>query len=210
MEKNTFHFISNEISFKDEEKLCELVSSLKNKNIILDIGCGHGDFLIKRTSIDRESLFIGIEISRKRTFKTSERLKKRGIENYKVINGDGEFILKTCFLDNSVNEINVLFPDPWLKKDQWKNRIFKPSFIIQAIRVLKEKGKIFFVTDVREYAEEVYNLLKDFKELKNCYTRPIEVNIYPELSTLFFVKMSPLRAINYICFEKISDFKLSE
>ena len=200
MEKNTFPHIKNEISFRDPGNF---LLSIKNRNVILDIGCGHGDFLIKRTESDKESIFIGIEISRKRAFKTSERLNKRKIENYRIINGDGELILKICFPDNSVNEANVLFPDPWLKKHQWKNRIFKPSFIIQLIRILKRNGKIFFATDIREYAEEVYNLLKDFKELKNIYFNPIEVNLYPDFPTLFFNKMSPVRPINYLHFKKI-------
>ncbi|MGC8764486.1 MAG: tRNA (guanosine(46)-N7)-methyltransferase TrmB [Brevinematia bacterium] len=203
MEKNTFPFIKNEISPKNIDSLRDFLLDIEKKKVVLDIGCGHGDFLIRCTLNDKETLFVGIEISRKRAFKTSERLNKRGIENYRVINGDGEFILKTCFPDSSIDEINVLFPDPWLKKHQWKNRIFKPSFIIQLIRVLKNNGEIFFATDVREYAEEVYSLLREFKELKNKYSNPFEVDIYPDFPTLFFKKMSPLRPINYICFKKI-------
>ncbi len=202
MEKNTFPNIKNELQIKEED-LKEIFSLSQTKKIILDIGCGHGDYLIDRTKSDKESLFIGIEISRKRTFKTSERLAKRNIENYRVINGEGESILKLFFPSNSIDEANILFPDPWLKKQQWKNRIFKPSFVIQLIRILKSGGKIFFTSDIREYALEVYNLLSQFKELKNTFTNPIEVNIYPNFPTLFFNKMSKERPINYICFEKL-------
>ncbi len=199
MEKNTFPFIKNELSFKKEADILEL--SKANK-IVLDIGCGHGDYLIERTKNDKETLFVGIEISRKRVFKTSERLAKRNIPNYRVIQGDGEFILKMFFKENSVDEANILFPDPWLKKKQWKNRIFKPSFLIQLIRVLKPQGKIFFASDVREYANEVLKLLLSFKELKSDFKNPIEVNIYDNFPTLFFNKMSKERPINYISFSK--------
>ena len=199
MEKNTFPLIKNEVCFKDIHIFTTL---LQNRKVILDVGCGHGDFLINKTAIDKESLYIGIEISRKRTFKTSERLAKRNVKNYRVINGDGELILKTFFQENSVDEIYILFPDPWLKKQQWKNRIFKPSFLIQVIRILKQNGIIFFATDIEEYAQEVYELLSSFKEIKNVFENHIEKNIFSEFPTLFFNKMSPLRPINYICFKK--------
>ncbi len=202
MVKNTFPNIKNELKL-NEENLREIKFLSKEKKIIIDIGCGHGDYLIDKTNNDKENLFIGIEISRKRTYKTSERLAKRNIKNYRVINGDGEQILKTFFPDDSIYEANILFPDPWLKKQQWKNRIFKPSFVIQLIRTLKINGKIFFASDIREYALEVYNLLSKFKEIKNSYNNPIEIDIYPNFPTLFFNKMSKERPINYICFEKL-------
>jgi tRNA G46 methylase TrmB len=97
----------------------------------------------------------------------------------------------------------VNFPDPWLRTRQWKNRIFKPSFLIQSIRILKKGGTFNFVTDVKEYAENAAKLLNDFPMIENNYNNLIESNIFENFPTLFYRKMSPLRDINYLSFKKL-------
>ncbi len=202
MVKNTFPDIYQEIRVGDSFSLKEFQKKITKKHVIIDMGCGHGDFLIERTQEHPDHYFVGIEISRKRVFKTSHRLSKRNIKNFAVIDSEGELALKLLFPDNSVDEIHINFPDPWLRKRQWKNRIFKPSFLIQAVRVLKSNGSLYFVTDVREYAEQVGTLLSEFPLLKNNYDNLIEINIYDGFPTLFYRKMSPLRDINYLNFIK--------
>ena len=68
---------------------------------MVDVGCGHGDFLLNRVFKEPETLFIGIEIARKRANKASHRLFKRHIENYRVIrSGRGacaEVSVSRCF-----------------------------------------------------------------------------------------------------------------
>lgn len=202
MERNTFPDIPNEINLYNGLDIQRLHSILQSQEIILDIGCGHGDFLIEQTVKFPSKYFIGIEISRKRAFKTSARLWKRNIRNFAVIDGEGETAIKLLFPENSVDEIHINFPDPWLRKRQWKNRIFKPSFLIQIIRVLKPCGRLDFVTDVAEYAQHVCGILKEFPHLKNNQENWIEKNKYERFPTLFYRKMSPLRDINYISVSK--------
>jgi tRNA (guanine-N7-)-methyltransferase len=143
-----------------------------------------------------------VEISRKRAYKTSVRLTKRNIKNFALLDSDGELALKLLLPENSINEIHINFPDPWLRKRQWKKRIFKPSFLIQIIRVLKREGTLNLVTDVGEYATEAALLLSGFPQLKNNYDKLIVSNLYRSFPTLFYRKMSPLRDINYLSFKK--------
>jgi tRNA (guanine-N(7)-)-methyltransferase len=205
MPRNTFQNIPKEIPIRDENSILEFLEILHQKYIVIDMGCGHGDFMIRETQDYPDKHFIGIEISRKRVFKTSSRLAKRNINNYGVIDGDGELALKLIFPEASVNEIHINFPDPWLRKRQWKNRIFKPSFLVQIIRVLKTGGRLHFVTDVEEYSLQVAEILQTLPYLANVHRNIIEKNLYDEFPTLFYKKMSPLRDINYICFEKVTD-----
>lgn len=201
-QRNTFPDIPHEISIYNGDSLKEFLSSLGSRKIVVDMGCGHGDFLLEHTVQNPDKLFIGIELSRKRTAKTSERLKKRDIPNFAVIHSDGELALKCFFPDNSVDELNINFPDPWLRKRQWKNRILRPSFLIQALRVLKTGGLLNFVTDVEEYALHTAGILENFPGLKNCYGKTIEKNLFGSFPTLFYQKMSPIRDIHYISFSK--------
>ena len=202
MEKNRFEGIPNEIALFDPlfPKL------LSGRRVVVDVGCGHGDFLLNRVFKEPETLFIGIEIARKRANKASHRLFKRHIENYRVIAQDGELALKCLFPDASADEIHINFPEPWQKDRQWKNRIVSPLMLIQIVRILKMGGVFNFVTDVAEYAEAVSDLLTQFTDwIANNYDEPIKRNLHPDFPTLFFQKMSPLRDVNYLSVRKIAE-----
>lgn len=205
-ERNTFPDIPREISVYDAASLSGFRSGIAGKKTVIDMGCGHGDFLLEHTVQNPDTTYIGIEISRKRTAKTSSRLQKRDIRNYRVIHSDGELALQCFFPGNSVDELNVNFPDPWLRKRQWKNRILRPSFLIQVLRVLKPGGLLNFVTDVEEYALHTAGILERFPGLKNCYGNTIEKNLFGSFPTLFYRKMSPVRDIHYISFAKLPGF----
>jgi tRNA (guanine-N7-)-methyltransferase len=209
MERNTFPIIPHEVSLKDEMSIQQMHDTLSKKVSVIDMGSGHGDFLIARAREYPEKFFIGIEVSRKRVFKTASRLVKRNIGNFSLIASEGEFALKSFFKNDSIDEIHINFPDPWLRKRQWKNRIFKPSFLIQAIRILKKEGSLYFVTDVEEYAEHTAGILKNFPFLQNDYKKLMEKNIYESFPTLFYQKMSPLRDIHYLKFKKTAQISLN-
>lgn len=201
MEKNRFLHIEHEVkSLSPSYEAWR--EDIQGKEIVLDMGCGHGDFLIEKTEQYPERFFVGIEISRKRTAKTSHRLFKRGRQNYAVIHGDGEWVLKTFFPSKSVSEIHINFPDPWLRKRHWKNRLLRPSFVLQVIRVLRVGGRVFFVSDVEEYARYAVEVFRQFQWLHSVYPQGVVQNLYERFPTLFYQKMSPLRPINYVCFEK--------
>jgi tRNA (guanine-N7-)-methyltransferase len=199
MERNRFLDIPREIKVEEAEAFADFI---KGRTVAVDMGCGHGDFLIEFCKDYPGKLFVGIEISRKRTHKTAHRLAKRGFSNFRVISAPGEIALKLFFPDNSVDELHINFPDPWLRSRQWKNRILKPSFVIDIIRVLKPDGELNFVSDVEEYALYASSLISRFPNFKNAYDTPVKKNIYDSFPTLFYRKMSPLRDINYVKFVK--------
>lgn len=170
--------------------------------IYLDIGCGHGDYLLSRCPEDPEILWIGIDVSHKRISKTYHRLKKTNITNFRLFHTDAQTGL-AMMPAYSIEEINVNFPDPWLKTKQWKNRLFKPSLIADILRVLKSEGSLSFVTDIQEYAEHVAQQLELFPQWRSLYQPAIQVNLFQTFPTLFYRKMSPLRPICYLRFKKI-------
>ncbi len=194
--KNIFQDIPNEV-FPDSPNFWEL---LQDRFVEVDMGCGHGDFMLEFAPKYPERLFVGVEVARKRVFKTSNRLHKRGIENYRVVYGDGALILNQLFPNQSVDVLHINFPDPWLRKKQWKNRILKPSFLMDVHRVLKPRGKLNFVSDVEEYALYVADLIEGYPFFRSNYKQPVMKNLYESFPTLFYRKMSPLRSINYLSY----------
>ncbi len=172
-----------------------------DRPVVIDMGCGHGDYMLAHCPDDREVFWIGVDISRKRAIKTEKRLLRAGNDNFILFADDGQDVL-SVLPSNSVDTIHINFPDPWLRDRQWKNRLFRPSFVADIVRVLKTGGTLSFVTDIREYADSVAEILELYPQWESLFDPIVKENIFESFPTLFYRKMSPLRPISYIKFQK--------
>jgi len=189
--------------YTSNDDLLILLKPLINEKIIIDMGCGHGDYMLEHCPKDKLINWIGIDISCKRAKKTLKRLVNENNQNFIIFADDGQKILLNL-PDNCIDTIHINFPDPWLKDRQWKNRLFRPSFVIDMIRVLKPQGQLYFVTDIKEYANSVARILSLFPQWKSQYTPIVQENLFENFPTLFYKKMSLLRPISYLSFYNIS------
>ncbi len=48
--------------------------------------------------------------------------------------------------------IDLLYPDPWPKRRQWKRRFVQDDTLIRLARILKSGGELRFATDIAGYA----------------------------------------------------------
>lgn len=194
---------NHEKIFLANDDISVILNEYTNEKIVIDMGCGHGDYMLAHCSKDKNIQWIGIDISRKRAIKTENRLLKANNSNFIIFADDGQDVLMNL-PDNCISTIHINFPDPWLRERQWKNRLFRPSFVVDMIRVLKPQGQLSFVTDIREYAESVANILSLFPQWTSEFTPIVQENIFENFPTLFYRKMSVLRPISYLLFTKIS------
>lgn len=198
-ETNLFTDIPGEVTADDES----FAGLLAGRRVVVDMGCGHGDFLLEFAPRNPDTLYIGVEIWRKRAHKTGERLAKRGLENFRVIVGSGDSVLKAFFPDGSVDELHVNFPEPWLRERYFKHRIWRPSFLLETLRVLKSGGIANLVTDIEEYAVLGAEVIGRIPGFVNNYDEPVKTNLYETFPTLFYRKMSVVRNIHYVSFKKV-------
>lgn len=199
--RSVYPHIPNELNVDDPQ----FPKEITKHNIVLDIGCGSGSFMVEYVPKFPDKLYIGIEIWRKRAHKTAERLAKRGLDNFRVVAASAERAFKSLFPAESVDEAHINFPTPWLRERQWKNRLLKPSLLINLYRILKPNGTLNFVTDVDYYAEEAASFIARFPGFVSNYDPVIQLNLYPKYPTLFFEKMSPVSDIHYLSFRKDID-----
>ncbi|MGL4388051.1 MAG: tRNA (guanine(46)-N(7))-methyltransferase TrmB [Brevinema sp.] len=190
--------------FTVEDQVQDMFESFSNQKIAIDMGCGHGDYMLMHCPKDRSVQWIGVDISRKRAVKTENRLLREGNDNFILFADDGQDVL-SIMPQNYADIIHINFPDPWLRDRQWKNRLFRPSFVSDILRVLKPKGQLSFVTDIREYADSVAQILAQYPNWLSVYDPVVQENIFESFPTLFYRKMSPLRPIAYLLFEKKSN-----
>ncbi len=168
--------------------------------LILDLGCGAGNFLRDYASISKQSNFIGFELRYKRLVKGAIKLKKRNLFNVKLVQARAEDI-DLWFSDRKVDEIYINFPDPWPKKRHHKHRLMSVAFMDKVRKILDaENGFLVFKTDHKEYFDSVVALFQqqvtEFKiiersdDLHNSEFN--EHNIYTEFESLFKGKGYPV------------------
>ncbi|NQU64766.1 MAG: tRNA (guanosine(46)-N7)-methyltransferase TrmB [SAR324 cluster bacterium] len=121
-----------------------------SRPIIVDLGCGAGNFLRDYALSAPEVDFFGFELRYKRLVKGALKFKKRNLANVRLIQARAEDIA-LWFPPGSIREININFPDPWAKKKQLKHRLITPDFLTVLKGLLEEDGQFVFKTDHQDY-----------------------------------------------------------
>lgn len=126
--------------------------------LIVDIGFGDGELLVATAEDHAESNFIGIEVYDAGIGHCLKLIEKRKVNNLKLISGDAVEVMKFGITDNSINQINLFFPDPWPKKRHHKRRIINNEFILLMSKKLAENGMVNISTDWEDYADQIDDL----------------------------------------------------
>lgn len=101
----------------------------KNNNpIILELGCGKGEYTIELSRIFKNNNFIGIDIKGARMWKGAKIANDNSYSNVAFLRTRVEF-LEHFFGSDEVSEIWLTFPDPFMKKKMSKRRLTSPQFL---------------------------------------------------------------------------------
>lgn len=115
-----------------------------NHPIILELGCGKGEYTVGLARKFPEKNFIGIDIKGARMWKGATRTQEEKITNAAFVRTHVE-LLRHFFAEGEVSEIWITFPDPQMKKTN--KRLTSTRFINEYSRVLKEGGIVHLKTD---------------------------------------------------------------
>jgi tRNA (guanine-N7-)-methyltransferase len=127
-------------------------------NVELEVGPGHGGFILERLGTDPEVRIVGLEVRRKWATLVDRQIAARGLSSRgRVFAGDARAELPRL-VSGSLSRIYVHFPDPWWKKRHHKRLVVAPAFVEQAARLLQPGGDVFIQTDVPERAEHYEQL----------------------------------------------------
>ena len=145
-----------------------------NKNpLILELGCGAGEYTIALAKDYPNKNFVGVDIKGARIWKGAKIALDEGLKNVRFLRTKVDFITK-FFDKNEVNEIWLTFSDPQPKKP--KKRLSSKLFTDRYQEFLKINGVIHLKTDsdlLYDFTLEEIKL-NNFKLLKNIS------NIYKE------------------------------
>ena len=122
-------------------------SYFKNaKPIVLELGCGKGEYTIHLAGLNPQKNFIGIDIKGARIWTGAKESIEQKLKNVCFIRSQIELIDK-LFLENEIDEIWITFPDPQLKIQRKKHRLTNSVFLAQYKRILKKDGFVNLKTD---------------------------------------------------------------
>ena len=130
----------------------------KNNNpIVLELGCGKGEYTVGLARRFPDKNFIGVDIKGNRIWTGAKTAIEEKRNNVAFIRTRIDFI-DTCFAENEVDEIWITFPDPQPQKTRVRNRLTNMMFITRYQKILKEGGVVHLKTDNEpfyEYTREV-------------------------------------------------------
>ena len=120
--------------------------------LCLEIGFGGGEHLIASAAGDPTSGFIGVEPFVNGMAKAVVAVVDGGLHNIRLFGGEA-----SLFLDwlptASLDEVDLLYPDPWPKKRHWKRRFISDENVARLARVLKPGAVFRFASDIPSYVE---------------------------------------------------------
>ncbi|MCI5718340.1 MAG: tRNA (guanosine(46)-N7)-methyltransferase TrmB [Alistipes sp.] len=128
-----------------------------DRPIILELGCGKGEYTIALARRNPQYNYIGVDIKGARMWRGAKTATEEKMDNVGFLRTRIEFI-DSFFAEGEVAEIWITFPDPQLKTRRAKKRLTSPLFLEYYARFLREDGWINLKTDSQHlygYTNEV-------------------------------------------------------
>ena len=122
-------------------------SLFKNNNpIVLELGCGKGEYTVSLAKLYPERNFIGIDIKGARFWRGAKTALSENLENVIFLRAQIELIEK-IFAPGEIAEIWITFPDPQIKFKRTKHRLVNTDFLRLYQKILTENGFVHLKTD---------------------------------------------------------------
>ena len=151
-----------------------------DKPLVLELGCGKGEYTVGMAKRFPGKNFIGIDIKGARMFVGAKQALTGKLDNAAFLRTRIDFI-NALFGENEVDEIWITFPDP--QKEKPRKRLTSPLFLKRYAWMLKPGGIIHLKTDsllLHEYTldvvkEENHQLLHAINDIYSSVKEPDHV-----------------------------------
>ena len=117
-----------------------------NNPIVLELGCGKGEYTVALAKRNPEVNYIGIDIKGARFWRGAKTATEENMPNVAFIRTQIELV-DFIFAENEVSEIWITFPDPQIKYKRTKHRMTGDAFLRRYHKILNEEGIMHLKTD---------------------------------------------------------------
>ena len=133
----------------------------------VEIGFGNGENLIELAAAHADRDYLGIEVHRSGVGRVLLAAEERRLANIRVICHDAVEVLERAVAPQALDEVLILFPDPWPKKRHHKRRLVQESFVALLADRLRPAGRLRLATDWEAYAQAMLAVLAAEPRLRN-------------------------------------------
>ncbi len=151
--------------------------------LVFEIGFGMGHSLLTMAEEAPELNFIGVEVHRPGIASLLQGIEDKKLSNIRIFSGDAVQVLQQCIAENSLDKVQVFFPDPWHKQRHKKRRLIQTPFLDLLVTKLKEGGVLHLATDWDNYAQQMRRLLEEHACFVDDYSsKPVAKHdiVFPE------------------------------
>ena len=119
--------------------------------LVVEIGFGNGEFLVREAQAHPEHNFVGIEPEWASVQRVLRRIAQARVANVGILLVDARIALERLFTPQTVQSVYALFPCPWPKERHSKHRLFAQTFLTLLNSRLVPDGEVQMVTDHAPY-----------------------------------------------------------
>ncbi|MCB0279276.1 MAG: tRNA (guanosine(46)-N7)-methyltransferase TrmB [Calditrichaeota bacterium] len=145
--------------------------------LILELACGKGDYTLNLAREFPDKNFIGVDIKGARLWKAAKTATEGGLKNVCFLRCEIERLID-YFQTETLSEIWITFPDPFLRGSQQNKRLTAPRFMEQYERLLTRNSSLHIKTDSMELYQ--FSLLR--LNERNWQIRKQSDNIYADFT----------------------------
>ncbi|PLX07959.1 MAG: tRNA (guanosine(46)-N7)-methyltransferase TrmB [Marinilabiliales bacterium] len=144
---NLFQFSYDEVVKGVDLKGKWATDYFKNNNdIVLELGCGKGEYTVGLAERYPNKNFIGVDIKGARLWKGLKDASDKGLKNVAFIRSRMNLI-EYFFASEEISEIWITFPDPHARDTKSKKRLTSPEYIKRYTGFIKQDSIINLKTD---------------------------------------------------------------
>jgi tRNA (guanine-N7-)-methyltransferase len=134
---------------------------------VMEIGFGNGEHLAALAQAHPECDYLGVEVHRPGVGRLLLAIEAQQLSNVRIVCHDAVAVLDEQIRPRSIDEVIILFPDPWPKKRHHKRRLIQAPFVALLAERLKAGGVLRLATDWQAYAEQMLEVLDAAPQLMN-------------------------------------------
>ena len=144
----------------------------------LEIGFGYGENLIYQAQQNPNQGFIGIEVYENGIANLITAIDSNAINNIIIFPYDA-FLLLEILPNNLIDNLFILFPDPWPKNKHRKRRLIQENNLNIFYQIMNNKANLYLASDIDSYIKDA--LIKISNDIRFCW----QINNYYDWSNIW-------------------------
>lgn len=149
--------------------------------LTLEIGCGHGHWLVAYAEAHPDERCVGIDLLGERLRKCEAKRARRGLGNATFLKAEASEFLDALPGAPRLGKVFILYPDPWPKRRQTRKRFLQAPNLDRLARAATPGCRLAFRTDHADYHAAAREALAAHPDWA-----PVEGEPWPFESPTFF------------------------